>query len=66
MPLSNELTWQAPIGADRIDLTDNADLTFWTTELACDPHELFSAVQAVGIRVDALTLHLKKQSPAAK
>jgi Protein of unknown function (DUF3606) len=62
MLISNERAWTAPENAQCIDLTEDADLHYWTQTLSCSPHELLAAVQAVGISVDAISTHLKGQS----
>ena len=41
-----------------IDLTEDADLEFWTAELSCNSSELLLAIQTVGIRVDAVKNYL--------
>jgi Protein of unknown function (DUF3606) len=65
MLISNELAWTAPDNAQCIDLTEEADLHYWTQTLSCSPHELITAVQAVGISVDAISTHLKRKSTSA-
>jgi Protein of unknown function (DUF3606) len=62
MLISNELAWTAPENAQFIDLTEDADLHYWTQKLSCSPHELLTAVQAVGISVEAISTHLKRKS----
>ena len=66
MLISNELPWAAPDNAECIDLTEEADLHYWTQSLECSSHELINAVQAVGISVAAISEHLKQHSGAAK
>ena len=65
MLISNELPWAAPKNALCINLTEDADLRYWTQCLACSPHELLDAVQAVGISVTDLSAHLKRHSVSA-
>ena len=55
--------WAQPRSADRIDLTEASDLSFWTSELSCSAHELYGAIQHVGIDVDAVKSHLKAKKP---
>jgi Protein of unknown function (DUF3606) len=59
MLISNQLAWSAPEDAQHIDLTEEADLHYWTQALSCSPHELVSAVQTVGISVADIAAHLK-------
>ena len=59
MRISNELAWCAPVDASVIDLTEEADLAYWTHAFDCSTHELIDAVQFVGISVIAITAHLK-------
>lgn len=66
MLFSNELAWSAPADAEYIDLTHEADLSYWTQTLACNSHELVDAVQRVGISVADIAAHLKRGSASAK
>ncbi len=65
MLISNEQAWAAPQNAQRIDLTEDADLQYWTQTLSCSAHELVTAVQVVGISVADITAHLKRRSTSA-
>ena len=65
MRFANTLTWQAPHGAVNIDLTEDADIAYWTQALACNSHELLGAVQAVGISVSDITAHLNRGAASA-
>ena len=61
MGLENRLVWEAPFAADRIDLTEDADLAFWTDKFSCNALELFNAIQKVGIGVEAVQAYLVSQ-----
>jgi Protein of unknown function (DUF3606) len=54
MLISNELAWSTPQDAPNIDLTEEADLRYWTQTLSCSSHELIHAIQAA-----AITAYLK-------
>jgi Protein of unknown function (DUF3606) len=61
MRISNELAWSEPEDAVDIDLTEEADLRYWTQAFSCDKHELINAVQAVGISVAEISAHLRRR-----
>ena len=65
MRMSNELAWFAPVDAVEINLTEEADLLYWTQAMDCSTHELINAVQSVGIAVAAIKDHLKQRSALA-
>jgi hypothetical protein len=65
MLISNGQVWAEPQNAERIDLTEEADLHYWTKKLSCTSHDLIHAIQAVGISVADLTSHLKRRSALA-
>ena len=58
MRISNEQAWSEPEDAVDIDLTEEADIRYWTQVLSCDRYELVNAVQAVGISVADISAHL--------
>lgn len=66
MLISNQHAWVEPHDAQHIDLTEEADLFYWTKKLSCSAHELVTAVQVVGISVADITAHLKRQSASAE
>jgi hypothetical protein len=59
MRISNEQAWSEPEDAVDIDLTEEADLRYWTQAFSCDSYELVNAVQAVGISVADISAHLR-------
>jgi hypothetical protein len=61
MRISNEQAWSEPEDAVDIDLTEEADLRYWTQALSCNKHELVDAVQAVGISVADIGAHLRRK-----
>jgi ABC-type transport system involved in cytochrome c biogenesis ATPase subunit len=61
MRISNEQVWSEPEDALDIDLTEEADLRYWTQALSCNRHELVNAIQAVGISVADVEAHLKQR-----
>ena len=65
MRMSNELAWFAPVDAVEINLTEEADLLYWTQAMDCSTHKLINAVQSVGIAVAAIKDHLKQRSALA-
>ncbi len=65
MRMSNELEWFAPVDAVEINLTEEADLLYWTQAMSCSTHELINAVQSVGISLAAIKGHLKQRSAVA-
>ena len=65
MRMSNELAWFAPVDAVEINLTEEADLLYWTQAMGCSTHELIKAVQSVVIAVVAIKGHLKQRSAVA-
>ncbi len=38
-----------PVDHQRVDLTEDFDLRYWTTEFACTPLQLITALQSVGV-----------------
>lgn len=38
-----------PVDDQRVELTDDFDLRYWTTEFACTPAQLITALQSVGV-----------------
>jgi ABC-type transport system involved in cytochrome c biogenesis ATPase subunit len=61
MRISNEQAWCEPEDAVDIDLTEEADIRYWTQALSCNRHELVNAIQAVGISVVDVDAHLKQR-----
>jgi hypothetical protein len=38
-----------PVDHQRVDLTEDFDLRYWTAEFACTPEQLITALQSVGV-----------------
>ena len=53
-----------PVDTDRVDLTEQLDLNFWTHELNCTAHQLCAALAAVGVKATAVRGYLRRL-PAA-
>ncbi len=50
-PAVSRLPFQ-PVDHQRVELTEDFDIRYWTTEFACTPAQLITALQSVGVIAD--------------
>lgn len=54
-----------PQDSKRVDLTRDPEVRYWRGQFGCTEAELRSAVKAVGVMVDDVERHLKKDPSSA-
>lgn len=55
---------RGPVDSERIDLSDDDELRYWTTRLGCDAEQLIVALQAVGVSAAAVCAYLGAGTPS--
>jgi Protein of unknown function (DUF3606) len=53
-----------PVDDKRVDLTEEHDLRYWTTEFACTAEQLIAALKSVGVVADEVGAYLAARSAA--
>lgn len=51
-----------PNDSQRVNVNDDAELAYWSSELDAPPDTLREAVSAVGVEVENVRLHLRQTS----
>lgn len=49
---------RGPVDSERVDLSDDDELRYWTTRLGCSAEQLIVALQAVGVSAAAVSTYL--------
>ncbi len=58
--MSDDKTKTGPRDAERINVNEAHEVTYWTKELGCTKAELEAAVKAVGVMAKDVRKHLGK------